>query len=235
MSMPLAHWSIALVAAMHANKLALAERLYRAGLDLLTAEETNSFYKAVAAQGLAKCRDLQGDVRGGLRFLAIAVEEADPRCTQLRAALLYTAANTERRMQHFDEAEFKYWEALAICEETDDADSAIRVCIDLSVCLIKAGREAALSNGAGDPHAVPAEATKRTNPPAGMRAAPKRTLARIPECRGLESHRTPTGEWRSGGHVGVTATQPIQPPGSTVIPHSSVEASGVPSPTSPTV
>lgn len=127
--------------AYQAGRIGNAERFYSAALELLGEGRTDAFYRTVAAQGLATCRDLQGDVRGALAYLARAVEDADPRHRRLRAALLLTAANIQRRLGNFDQAESSYWEALDICLEDQDADSAIRVCVDLSVCLVSSGRQ----------------------------------------------------------------------------------------------
>lgn len=125
--------------AANCNRLPEAERLYTAGLNLLPRED-RSVYRATATQGLATCFDLRGDIEGALALLTESASISDPRDTRLRGLLLWTAANIQRRLGSYSEAEAKYFEVLQIFEDLEFADLILRLALDLSLSLVKSGK-----------------------------------------------------------------------------------------------
>lgn len=117
-----------------------AERLLRAALRELP-KEGHTVYRSCASQGVASCLDIKGEVEEALRYLGKAAALAEPRDPRLQTALLFTAANIERREGHFSSAEAKYWHALRFYSRQGAADWVLRVSLDLSVCLVLSGRQ----------------------------------------------------------------------------------------------
>lgn len=116
-----------------------AERLLRSALDVLP-EEGHTMNRACAAQGVASCLDIQGEVEEALRFLRKAAALAEARDPRLQTALLFTAANLERREGRLSSAESKYWHALRFYATQGASDWVLRVSLDLAVCLTLSGR-----------------------------------------------------------------------------------------------
>lgn len=134
--------------AFNQGEIVLAERLYFAGLDLLSSE-ASYISRSMAAQGIATCRDHRGDVEGALAFLTAAGSEEISENHRFKAFLLHTAANLQRKMMRFVDAERTYWEALSLLEAERDAEAKIKLCLDLAVCLLEDGRIESLGDVAG--------------------------------------------------------------------------------------
>lgn len=129
--------------AFRRDDYATAESFYRRGWEKLP-KTGHIVYRSAAAQGIATCLELQGDLTGALKFLRRCVEVADNHDPRLEAAILYTAANLERKRGLFSDAESKYWSVLRSYRRLEEADGVLRVLLDLIVCLKLSGRQSEL-------------------------------------------------------------------------------------------
>lgn len=127
------------VLALNRGEIDRAEHLYLAAVEHL-APGANPAYRVAIAQGVATCREHRGDFEGALKFLASIgspLRAYNP--PDLRAYILHTAANIERRLGRLKAAEKKYWEALQLLEGLGAFREELKLCMDLAVCLTKSG------------------------------------------------------------------------------------------------
>lgn len=116
-----------------------SQRLYHAAREQLTAS-ASPFERIAIAQGIANNYVHAGDLQGALAFLAsIGASGQNYDHPQLRAAVLLTSGNIQRKMGRFTSATRSYREALENLRGLNDRGSELKVCLDLAVCLVKAG------------------------------------------------------------------------------------------------
>lgn len=120
------------------NDLRTSERFYRAGLEALP-KEGQTVARSCAAQGVATCLDLQGDLAGAVEFLQRSAAMAEPNDPRLSAALTLTAANLERKLGNHPEAEAKYWSAVRSYERLEDSELVVLSCLHLAALLVEIG------------------------------------------------------------------------------------------------
>lgn len=121
------------------GEIEVAERLFLAGSKSLSAS-ASPFYKLTVIQGIATCRDHRGDLEGALSFLGSTLtssKEYDH--PQVRAYILHTIANIERKMGRYFDAIESYRLALEHLHGQQDPEAELKLYLDLAVCWINAG------------------------------------------------------------------------------------------------
>lgn len=128
--------------AFDTGNIDLAERRFLAALEQLT-QSASPFFRLMIAQGIASCREHHGDLEGALAFLQ-SIETATYRRLDLKAYLLHTAGNLQRKLHRFQAAEQSYREALKLLADRHDPKAKLKLYFDLSACLVLSGAKGRL-------------------------------------------------------------------------------------------